>query len=190
MKSGNIAHRIIIAGDLFPSAGNIHLFEMGDSQTLYGPEVCQLFSDADFSIVNLEGVLTESEDRLEKASGPSLKASGGGSTEEVYTVINNNTGEIVDPLELHKLTNVIWYDYFGKYYPFYLNGVEDLNLYKDGIYYNNDYISSWVCMPCFNVYFTYLTVLLYYNYTLRPGNSVRIQTTNNYTITDINAFFD
>ena len=74
MKSGNIAHRIIIAGDLFPSAGNIHLFEMGDSQTLYGPEVCQLFSDADFSIVNLEGGLTESEDRLEKASGPSLKA--------------------------------------------------------------------------------------------------------------------
>lgn len=121
--------------------------------------------------------------------GPSLKVGGGG-TEEVYTVINNNTGEIVDPLELHKLTNVIWYDYFGIYYPFYLNGVEDFNLHKDGIYSNNDYISSWVCMPCFNVYFTYLTVLLYYDYTLKPGSSVRIQTTNNNTITDINSFFN
>ena len=30
------------------------------------------------------------------------------STEEVSTVINNNTGEIIDPLELHKLTNVIY----------------------------------------------------------------------------------
>lgn len=125
-------------------------------------------------------------------SGPSLKASGSEivDREKVYTVINNNTGEIVDPLELHNLTNVIWYGYFGIYYPFYLNSVEDFNLYKDGIYYNNNYISSWVCMPCFNVYFTYLTVLLYYDYTLKPVDSVRIQTTNNYTITDINTFFD
>lgn len=123
-------------------------------------------------------------------SGPSLKGGGGGGTEEVYTVINNNTGEIVDPLELHKLTNVIWYDYFGMYYPFYLNGVEDFNLHKDGIYNNDDYISSWACMPCFSVYFTYLTVLLYYDYTLKPRNSVRIQTTNNYTITDIDTFFN
>lgn len=124
--------------------------------------------------------------------GPSLKVvtPTDPSTEEVYTVINNNTGEIVDPLELHKLTNVIWYDYFGMYYPFYLNGVEDFNLHKDGIYNNDDYISNWVCMPCFSVYFTYLTVYLYYDYTLKPGSSCRIQTTNNVTITDINAFFD
>lgn len=74
MKSENIAHRIILAGDLLPSAGNINLFEKGDSQTLYGPEVCQLFADADFSIVNLEGVLTESEDKQEKVFGPYLKA--------------------------------------------------------------------------------------------------------------------
>lgn len=130
--------------------------------------------------------------------GPSLKAySGGGSgeetpkdTKEVYTVIDNNTGEIVDPLELHKLTNVIWYDYFGIYYPFYLNGVEDFNLHKDGIYSNNDYISSWVCMPCFNVYFTYLTVLLYYDYTLKPFNMSRINTTDNSEVSDINDFFN
>lgn len=75
MKSENIAHRLVVAGDLFPSAENIHLFENGDSQTLYGHEVCQLFADADFSIVNLEGVLTESEDKQEKVFGPYLKAS-------------------------------------------------------------------------------------------------------------------
>lgn len=122
-------------------------------------------------------------------SGPSLKISGGGGTEEVYTVINNNTGEIVDPLELHKLTDVIWYDYFGIYYPFYLNGLEDFNLHKDGIYSSNDFISNWVCIPCFNVYFTYLTVFLYYDYTLKPGSSVSIQTAYNYTISDIDNFF-
>lgn len=60
--------------------------------------------------------------------GPSLKIeSGGGSeeetpegTEEVYTVINNNTGEIVDPLELHKLTNVIYIFDQTNCYPCYL----------------------------------------------------------------------
>lgn len=38
----------------------------------------------------------------------SIQAQTDSSTEEVSTVINNNTGEIVDPLELHKLTNVIY----------------------------------------------------------------------------------
>jgi len=67
--------------------------------------------------------------------GPILKETSGGSSEEetpedtkeVYTVIDNNTGEIVDPLELHKLTNVIWYNYYGSYYPFYLNIATDIN---------------------------------------------------------------
>lgn len=60
-------------------------------------------------------------------SGPSLKVidSGGGS-EEVYTVINNNTGEIVDPLELHKLTNIIWYWNEG-YLPLYVSNATDVN---------------------------------------------------------------
>ena len=56
----NTVYKIIIAGDLFPSDGNIDLFEKGDARSLFGPEVCQLFSEADFSIVNLEGALTDS----------------------------------------------------------------------------------------------------------------------------------
>ena len=67
-------YRIIIGGDLLPSAANIQLFEEGNAESLFGKELCQLFADADFSIVNLEGVLTESDDRQEKAAGPSLKA--------------------------------------------------------------------------------------------------------------------
>ena len=57
-----------------PSSANIKLFEEGNIEALFGKELCQLFADADFSIVNLEGVLTESDDRQEKAAGPSLKA--------------------------------------------------------------------------------------------------------------------
>ncbi len=67
-------YRIIIGGDLLPSSANIKLFEEGNIEALFGKELCQLFADADFSIVNLEGVLTESDDRQEKAAGPSLKA--------------------------------------------------------------------------------------------------------------------
>ena len=73
-KSENLVHRIVIAGDLFPSSENISLFENGDAGTLFGPEVCQLFSEADFSIANLEGALTDSKKKAEKAAGPSLKA--------------------------------------------------------------------------------------------------------------------
>ena len=71
----NTVYKIIIAGDLFPSDGNIDLFEKGDARSLFGPEVCQLFSEADFSIVNLEGALTDSGKKQEKAAGPSLKVS-------------------------------------------------------------------------------------------------------------------
>lgn len=74
MIRDNMYHKILIAGDLFPSFGNITLFENGDARTLFSPEVCQLFSEADFSIANLEGALTDSEEKVEKAAGPSLKA--------------------------------------------------------------------------------------------------------------------
>jgi len=73
MKKDRV-YRLIIAGDIFPSEGNISLFEKGDTQTLFGSEICQLFSEADFSIVNLEGALTDSEEKQEKVGGPSLKA--------------------------------------------------------------------------------------------------------------------
>lgn len=129
-------------------------------------------------------------------SGPSLKTSGGGGTGEVYTVINNNTGEIVDPLELHKLTNVIWYNYYsgGGYFPFYLNGVTDIDKLLpslQGMDLNELSISTWVCTIYYKALtFSYLNVALYYDYTLKPGSVCNIQTTNNHTITDIDDLFD
>ena len=130
--------------------------------------------------------------------GPSLKVfSGGGSeeetsedTEKVYTVIDNNTGEIVDPLELHKLTNVIWYNYYGIYYPFYLQEVTDFYLQADAITNNDISISAWVSMRSYAIKLTYIKVNLFYDYTLEPDSMSRINTTSNLEVSDINAFFN
>lgn len=70
----NKDYRIVIAGDLLPSEGNIKLFETGDAEHLYGVDICDIFSNADFSIINLEGALTDSSQKQEKI-GPVLKAS-------------------------------------------------------------------------------------------------------------------
>ena len=66
-------YRIIIGGDLLPNATNIPLFEEGDAQQLFGKEICSLFAEADFSIVNLEGPLTNAVEQQEKV-GPVLNA--------------------------------------------------------------------------------------------------------------------
>lgn len=58
---------------MLPSEGNIHLFENGDANLLFGQEICQLFKSADFSIANLEGPLTDSNINQQK-DGPSIKA--------------------------------------------------------------------------------------------------------------------
>jgi len=115
------------------------------------------------------------------------------STEEVYTVINNNTGEIVDPLELHKLTNVIWYGYYSIYYPFYLNGATDINNLPpvfQSMDLNQIQISVWVRTNYSPSTFSYLGVSLYYDYTLEPNTMSRINTTANSDVSDINAFFN
>lgn len=65
--------KIIVAGDLLPSENNYSLFEKGDVETLYGKEICHLFADADFSIANLEGPLTDSTVPQQK-DGPGIKA--------------------------------------------------------------------------------------------------------------------
>lgn len=65
--------KIIIAGDLFPSKENYDLFKKGEIETLYSKEVCKLFADADFSIANLEGALTDSTTPQQK-DGPGIKA--------------------------------------------------------------------------------------------------------------------
>lgn len=66
-------YKLLIAGDLLPNGNNVKLFEAGDSLKIFGEKVCQLFLDADFSIVNLEGALTNSECKQKKVD-PVLKA--------------------------------------------------------------------------------------------------------------------
>ncbi len=65
--------RIIVAGDLLPWTNNAHLFKSGDARTLFGDKVCQLFETADYSIVNLEGPLTDASVGQCKI-GPVIKA--------------------------------------------------------------------------------------------------------------------
>lgn len=64
--------KIIVAGDLLPSENNYPLFERGDAEYLYGKEICRLFAEADFSIANLEGPLTDTMTAQVK-DGPGIK---------------------------------------------------------------------------------------------------------------------
>lgn len=64
---------IIIVGDLFPFASNLHLFIEGDVQTLFGSKICELFAKADYRICNLEGTLTDGDERVRK-TGPIITA--------------------------------------------------------------------------------------------------------------------
>lgn len=66
-------YRLILAGDLLPWSNNCKLFENGEASTLFGEEVCKLFQKADFSIVNLEGPLTDSN-ACQSKIGPVIKA--------------------------------------------------------------------------------------------------------------------
>lgn len=65
--------KIVIGGDLLPWRNNYELFESGDSASLFGEKVKDLFSIADFSIINLEGPLTDSDVKQTKI-GPVIKA--------------------------------------------------------------------------------------------------------------------
>lgn len=64
---------IVIAGDLIPSGKNIDLYESGDVERLFSRPVVDLFSKADFSVVNLEGALTDADSKQNKI-GPNIKA--------------------------------------------------------------------------------------------------------------------
>lgn len=66
--------RLIIAGDFFPSDINKELFEKGEINDLFDDKVIGLFAQSDFSIVNLEGALTECK-TSQKKIGPIIKAS-------------------------------------------------------------------------------------------------------------------
>ena len=63
------SHKIIIAGDFFPVDENMQAFCDGDIEFLLGEKLCTMFSDADFSICNVEGALTDHKERCMK-TGP------------------------------------------------------------------------------------------------------------------------
>lgn len=63
---------LVIGGDLFPRDEQ-ELFAAGKSEKLFSKELLDLFSQADYSICNLEGALTNAEEKTPKC-GPSLKA--------------------------------------------------------------------------------------------------------------------
>ena len=65
---------IIIAGDLFPIRENTHAFIEGDTELLFGEKICRLFSEADLTICNLEGALTDHSEKCLK-TGPVKVAS-------------------------------------------------------------------------------------------------------------------
>ncbi|MBQ2633780.1 MAG: CapA family protein [Oscillospiraceae bacterium] len=63
---------LVIGGDLFPRDEQ-ELFAAGKCEKLFSKELLDLFSQADYSICNLEGALTNAEEKTPKC-GPSLKA--------------------------------------------------------------------------------------------------------------------
>lgn len=65
---------IVIAGDTIPSEEYVRQFEAGNISELFDSELIEVFKNADFSILNLEGALTDSDDRQIKV-GPVIKTS-------------------------------------------------------------------------------------------------------------------
>ena len=65
---------IVIGGDLLPSEYNIQNFIEGSVEKLFDRKIIDLFHKADFSICNLEGALTDSNNHIKKVD-PIMKAS-------------------------------------------------------------------------------------------------------------------
>lgn len=65
--------RVVIVGDTFPTMANLQYFCSGDIESLFGEKICSLFANADLSICNLEGALTDNPGRCNKI-GPVLYA--------------------------------------------------------------------------------------------------------------------
>ena len=60
---------VLIAGDLFPTAENLALFTRGDVDALFGEKLAGLFAQADYTLCNLEGALTDRPEKARK-TGP------------------------------------------------------------------------------------------------------------------------
>lgn len=65
--------KLVIVGDLFPTPINEQMFIDGDIDALFGKEFIDLFKSADYSVCNLEGILTETDNPHMK-SGVKVKA--------------------------------------------------------------------------------------------------------------------
>lgn len=72
MKQNKMTN-IVIVGDTFPTDTNLNFFCTGDVQTLFGEKVCDIFANADLTICNLEGALSDNPDKCNKV-GPVLVA--------------------------------------------------------------------------------------------------------------------
>ncbi len=57
---------IIIVGDTFPTYTNTQYFADGDINSLFGEKICNMFANADLTICNLEGALTDRPERCNK----------------------------------------------------------------------------------------------------------------------------
>ncbi|MCR5249794.1 MAG: CapA family protein [Lachnospiraceae bacterium] len=61
--------KIVIAGDTLPKKINMHEYEEGNAELIFGKELMERFASADYSIVNLEGSFTDGEEPIEKSGG-------------------------------------------------------------------------------------------------------------------------
>ena len=61
--------KIIICGDLFPTADNVDLFSGGNVESLFGDSIIDLLQGSDLIICNLEGALTDRPEKCRK-TGP------------------------------------------------------------------------------------------------------------------------
>jgi len=66
-------HSIIIAGDFIPARESVAAFVKGDVSDFFDRRIMDLFSNAEYSAVNLEGTLTDAEQRQKKI-GQCIKA--------------------------------------------------------------------------------------------------------------------
>ncbi len=64
--------KIVIGGDFFPRSG-LEQFANAEIEQLFSERIITLFKEADYSVCNLEGALTNHEQKIPKC-GPSIKA--------------------------------------------------------------------------------------------------------------------
>ena len=66
-------YRVVIAGDTFPTYTNLKYFIEGDVESLFGEKICNIFQNANLAICNMEGALTDNQERCNKI-GPVIVA--------------------------------------------------------------------------------------------------------------------